>query len=429
MTLFVSIAAYRDPELLPTMRDCIERARYPRDLRFGVCWQHAEDETPPDGDDARLRLIDVPWHASRGACWARAEIMKLWQGEDFFLQLDSHHRFVDGWDGLLLAELEKCGSAKPILSTYAAPFDPSAPPPENGEPMRIEFERFSDDGIPVLRSRVIADWAGLQRPLRARFVAAGFLFTGGGFVNDVPYDPELYFHGEEITLAIRAFTHGYDLFHPSRHVLWHEYTRSHRPKHWDDHVRACGVECEWHVLDTASRAKVRQFLVEPQIGRFGCGSERSFADYEAYAGLSFRHLRAQDYTLRGEAPPNPPAPPDLASAMHDWQVRIVLDRAALPAEALADAPFWYVGFHDAVDTELHREDAEGEELQRLLQGDAAQIVIERRFSAAGQPVSWTVWPYSYGGGWGEKVTRTVDISALNDVHDPEGRYPSALVSD
>ncbi len=67
--------------------------------------------------------------------------------------------------------------------------------------------------------------ANLQRPLRARFVSAHFLFTLGAFVNDVPYDPELYFHGEEIMLAIRAFTHGYDLFHPPEHILWHEYTR------------------------------------------------------------------------------------------------------------------------------------------------------------------------------------------------------------
>src|SRR5271157_2997567 len=94
MTIFVSIAAYRDPELAPTIRDCICRARSPGDLRFGICWQHADDEpAPPDFADPRLRVLDVPWHDSRGACWARAEIMKLWDGEDFFLQIDSHHRF------------------------------------------------------------------------------------------------------------------------------------------------------------------------------------------------------------------------------------------------------------------------------------------------------------------------------------------------
>ena len=58
MSIFISIAAYRDPELLPTLRDCVEKARYPAELRFGICWQHAEGEAPPP-DDPRLRVLDV----------------------------------------------------------------------------------------------------------------------------------------------------------------------------------------------------------------------------------------------------------------------------------------------------------------------------------------------------------------------------------
>ena len=47
-----------------------------------------------------------------------------------------------------------------------------------------------------------------------RLVCAHFLFAPGSYVNDVPCDPDLYYSCAEITLAIRAFTHGYDLFHP-----------------------------------------------------------------------------------------------------------------------------------------------------------------------------------------------------------------------
>src|SRR5258708_2612209 len=57
MSIFISIAAYRDPELMPTIRDCIRRARYPRDLRLGVCWQHGDDEAAPHLEDHRLRVI------------------------------------------------------------------------------------------------------------------------------------------------------------------------------------------------------------------------------------------------------------------------------------------------------------------------------------------------------------------------------------
>ncbi|HSU06470.1 MAG TPA: GlcNAc-transferase family protein [Acetobacteraceae bacterium] len=64
-----------------------------RELIAGVCWQQAGDElAPADFTRPRVRVIDVPWNQSRGVCWARAEIMKLWNGEDFFLQLDSKAR-------------------------------------------------------------------------------------------------------------------------------------------------------------------------------------------------------------------------------------------------------------------------------------------------------------------------------------------------
>src|SRR5690242_20308432 len=115
MTIFVSIAAYRDPELVPTIKDCLGKARYPNDLRFGICWQHTDDETLPSAvQGPRFRILDVPWHASRGACWARAEVMKLWDGEDCFLQLDSHHRFVQDWDARLLRMSEQSGVNKPL---------------------------------------------------------------------------------------------------------------------------------------------------------------------------------------------------------------------------------------------------------------------------------------------------------------------------
>jgi hypothetical protein len=85
-------------------------------------------------------------------------------------------------------------------------------------------------------------------------------------------------------------------------------------------------------------------------------------------------------------------------------VRIVLDRAALQPEALANPQFWYVGVHDAEQSEIHREDAAGDELNRLLQDGRREIVIERRFSSAQRPATWTVWPFNEANAWLRKVT-------------------------
>src|ERR1700690_729458 len=88
---FVSVAAYRDPELVPTIADCLARARHPGRLRFGISWQHGDEQRLPDWiGGERFRVLDVDWRGSRGTCWARAEIMRLWDGEERYLQLDSH---------------------------------------------------------------------------------------------------------------------------------------------------------------------------------------------------------------------------------------------------------------------------------------------------------------------------------------------------
>ncbi len=38
------MAAYRDKELLPTLRDCIEKAKHPENLVFSIAWQHSQDD-------------------------------------------------------------------------------------------------------------------------------------------------------------------------------------------------------------------------------------------------------------------------------------------------------------------------------------------------------------------------------------------------
>jgi Glycosyltransferase (GlcNAc) len=67
MTVFVSIASYRDSELVPTVLDCIAPAS-PKDLRIVVCWQHApHEDVAALRDDPRVELIDVDYRDSRGA--------------------------------------------------------------------------------------------------------------------------------------------------------------------------------------------------------------------------------------------------------------------------------------------------------------------------------------------------------------------------
>jgi hypothetical protein len=402
-TIFLSIAAYRDPELVPTITSARDNAQWPEDLRFGICWQHGPGEPRPDlFDDPRFRVVDVDWQDSRGACWARAKIMELWDGEDWYLQLDSHHRFVPQWDAKLVEQAEATGSPKPVLTAYAPAYSPEEPDHAlQPAALRMEFDRFTEDGLVLFRPGEIPESSSSGAPLRSRFLSGHFLFASGSFVTEIPYDPDLYFIGEEITLAVRAYTHGYDLFHPGIPILWHEYTREHRTRHWDDHADSERVQITWSERDGPSRIRARQLLVDPDFGTFGLGGQRSLADYEAYAGINFLHRRAQDYTHQHFEPPNPPAGADWVFETNDHTVWITVPLAAMPPPEVTN--FWYVGVYDDIGQEIMRADALPEEVAQLLEVAGDGVTFVRQFESTARPVAWGVRPHTDPEGWGDAL--------------------------
>jgi hypothetical protein len=312
MAILVRIASYRDSELLPTLRNCIAKARWPRDLRFALCWQHDGTESlGPYAEDRRFRIVDVPYRESRGAGWARSLSAGLYEGEAFTLSLDSHHRFAEGWDERLLGMMADAGSAKPILTSYPPAYRPGDEASYEIWPNSLEFGHFSEGGMITRMPVAIPDHASLRRPIRSRFYAAGFAFSIGRLVEEVPPDPEIYFLGEEDNMGVRAFTHGYDLFCPHRVVCWHEYGRADKPKHWDDHTDEADAASSWSRLERRGQARFRRlFGLDPpdpaeDFGPFGFGSVRSLRDYETYAGLSFRLRAVQAHTLDRLPPPSP----------------------------------------------------------------------------------------------------------------------------
>ena len=55
---------------------------------------------------------------SLGPCVARYFASKLWAGEQYFMQIDSHIWFAQNWDEKLRDMIVKAPSSKPVLSTY-----------------------------------------------------------------------------------------------------------------------------------------------------------------------------------------------------------------------------------------------------------------------------------------------------------------------
>lgn len=296
-SIYIQIASYRDPQLLPTIKDCLTKAKYPENLTFGIGWQHCKDDNWDNLDEYiqndKFRIIAIDHLESKGVCFVRNLIQNLYSDEDYTLQLDSHHRFVEDWDIILIDMLKSLQSkrySKPLISSYLPSFDPDNDPAARiNIPWKIVFDKFIPEGAVLFRpSPFDSKRDSLDEPLHGKFFSGHFAFTLGQFCKEVIYDPYYYFHGEEINMSVRSFTHGYDIFYPHKVIAWHEYTRKNRIKQWDD-------DKEWYKKNESSHLRncklfgIDHIVNDIDFSNYGFGYVRSLKDYEEYSGLNFRN--------------------------------------------------------------------------------------------------------------------------------------------
>jgi hypothetical protein len=388
----------------------MEKAKNPKKLVFSIAWQHSSedlwDNLSEFKDDKRFKIVDIDYKDSKGACWARNQLQQNYKDEEYTIQLDSHHRFAQNWDEdciNMVKQMQKKGHKKPLLTGYVSSFDPDNDPAGRiQQPWKMNFDRFIPEGAVFFLPATIDDYKERTEPLPARFYSAHFAFTVGQFVKEVPHDPEYYFHGEEISIAVRAYTCGYDLFHPHKTVVWHEYTRKGRKKQWDDDPQWVTKNVDCH------RRNRKLFEMDDEVkdidfGPYDFGTERTLEDYERYAGLSFKKRAVQQYTMDNNLAPNPPLYGDdfIGSFMRIFKHCIDIGFDKIP---LNDYEFLVVAFHDDKDETIYRRDADEDEIRIIKNDSEGYGKIWREFQTDRKPKYWVVWPYSATNGWCDRIT-------------------------
>ena len=241
-SIFVSIASYKDAELAHTISSLILNSSSANKVRIVVLLQcdgngFRELQHLGCSGHVNLRCIQVNSQESQGVCWARAEIQKLYNGEDYYLQLDSHTQFTEGWDTLLINDHARALEYKSaaIITTYLPAYKFVSGARHVPAKKPTNFFVHTTRGLPQAKWRYIVE---APFPPPAYFYSGHFAFSTGDLVGRVPYDPELFFIGEEITMAIRAYSAGYILCAPRQYVAAHLYKRvrydgKKRKQFWD----------------------------------------------------------------------------------------------------------------------------------------------------------------------------------------------------
>jgi hypothetical protein len=251
-TVYISVASYRDPECQPTVDDMFLRAEHPERLRVAIVEQRVEGEDddfvplcgkpvkPCEEDPEQpmckyAHLVDifvVPAILSVGPVFARHIANRMYRGEYFAMQVDSHVRFIRNWESNLIAQWESANNEMAVITTYLSDITNSIDPVtfENKHPNRPIMCKTDYEGSGKLKHlRHGQQPEGLpgihNEPTLHPFWAAGFSFARGHFVVQVPYDQyePMVFQGEEIFMGLRGFTYGYDYYTAEISVAFHMY--------------------------------------------------------------------------------------------------------------------------------------------------------------------------------------------------------------
>jgi [Skp1-protein]-hydroxyproline N-acetylglucosaminyltransferase len=247
-TIFVSIISYRNARCRDTVDNIFARAAHPERIRVGVvdqidssdisCDVPAETcERNPNQALCRYRnqidVYEIESNLAVGPIFARHISQRLYRGEWYYLQIDADVTFVKRWDVDIVDQFERAGNDMAVITTYLLDVTDTHYNAETGLAAHQSRYLVCDAGFTGIgqqrrlrhektdqpeRNSHIGDSPQLQP-----FWAAEFSFSRGHFVLTTPYDAHLAMierEDEEISMAIRGFSNGYDYYAPMHNVCF-----------------------------------------------------------------------------------------------------------------------------------------------------------------------------------------------------------------
>ena len=324
--IFVGIASYCDTELDETLTQLFGKAKDPSRVYVGLVLQeHEAVRQAPVMDKwrrhPRVRMLEFDPIDSKGAGWARSNIARLHRGEAYYLQLDSHHIFVRWWDATCVSVLANVAkkSPKPMLTSYVRNYPANVTNAESllsELPWRMTTGHWMNPFSGLTPKKIQYIPAPIEthimhaispEPQPAAFFSAHFVFVRSSWLREVPYDPYVYFDGEEDSLGLRSWTSGYDMFYPTTHIVFHRYHRADSKKHWDDHPKM------FNDMTIASIKRLNDIIAtgggpngSDRLGKFGLGKARTLTQYQDFAGVNYDRMwlttRARYGEIGGRVP-------------------------------------------------------------------------------------------------------------------------------
>lgn len=293
--IFISIASYRDPQCSITLLDLVHKADFPNNLYIVICQQNdIEDIECIDylqTKNINIKTINMSSSDAKGPCWARFLIQQEWTGEQYYLQIDSHTRFVDKWDTKCISNLKKAQNLANTdlvcLSNYVSTFNINTNEIEVNPlrgPMYIEsiddqdgFFRYNADYITYL-----------SEPKESKGWSGCFSFSNYKIILDAPYDPytPFLFFGEEMDIFARLYTKGWIMYVPAEPICFTLFDRTYRKLYWSHpdfdntvFLSKLRLYLRFGIYNKSLPDKIKTDI---HLDKFSLGNKKTFNDFLDY---------------------------------------------------------------------------------------------------------------------------------------------------
>ena len=301
-TIFVSVASYRDDECTDTVSALFDMADNPEDIFVGVVQQNSKDATEDCFDrcpscakrkrSGNIRVTNFSHLEAKGPTFARYHASKLWRGEEFYLQIDSHIKFEQGWDTTMIEQIRDTNDPDAVLGHYPPSEKQIHDMRETGFKEFVTMTTTSTpgvDGLPEIKGEV-KQVGNRSTPDPVYVMGANLICFPGRVLYDMSFDPYLsyLFFGEELLFSARLWTHGYNMYAPLKAFASHHYGRDDKPKYSTDHKEAeqCRKQAVQRVKYMFGLAEAQHvhpdYLIE--VEKYGMGKKRKLSDYLSLIG-------------------------------------------------------------------------------------------------------------------------------------------------
>jgi len=293
-SIFVQISSFQDYELPLTILDCIEKSSGSNEIHFGVfnCYFKDDKINLPDVPNIKFEEAVAPDKIGVGI--GRFIANSFYDGEDYYLQIDSHTRFVKDWDSNFISDYlyYKNANLNPILTTYPGVYlygDNGIEYLENNSTPYIGFSNTDWAQMEFFKNKILPQVAmtNKENNIFTKGVSGGQIF-GSGDLHKIEPNKKILHWGEETLYSIRFYTHGYDLLIPRSNNLYHLYYNIDSEELSKRKLPIKYFKEETSSLLTESMSELSRIIDNNVIGYQALGTKRTLSDYEKYAKVNFK---------------------------------------------------------------------------------------------------------------------------------------------